>query len=154
MAWMFVSPQEFICGNPWVELSWEAFMPLYEETGESLLPLFALPYEDMKRCCLQTRKRTLSRKRIGTRLSWTSQPSELQEINICCLRHPIYGIFFTTAYTDKESTFAVRTRKSQSCFTLSLCPHPNSTKPGKCHILSLSFYNGFLSTQKADYSCI
>ena len=44
---------------------------------------------------LQIRKKAfMDTKSVGnqTLWSWTSQPPELQEISICCLSHPIYGI--------------------------------------------------------------
>ena len=40
----------------------------------------------------------------ATALILDFQPPELQEINVCCLSHPIYGTFVIAAQTDKDSS--------------------------------------------------
>lgn len=54
--------------------------------------------------CKPRRELSLDTKSAST-LSGTSHPLELQEINVSCLNHPVYGIFVIPAqtnYTDIE----------------------------------------------------
>ena len=51
--------------------------------------------------------------------SWTSQPSELGEINVCGLSHSLYGIFGIADLTDTHR-FIVYSHQLSCCFLFAI----------------------------------
>ena len=86
------------------------FLPLYEDEGTGVLSLslslLATWGPSEKAAVYKSKSKPSWTTGLPVPCSWTFQLSKLWEINVYCLKHPVYGIIVLAAWTDWDRPLA------------------------------------------------